>query len=61
MELAILVMAGLNVLHVAEFVSRVVQGIADQPSFTLIEGAGHFVSDEQPEVLARTLLDFFKQ
>jgi len=45
--------------NVGEFVGRAMSPIAEDVKCAVVEGAGHWVSDENPEALSRILMDFF--
>ncbi len=44
--------------NAGEFVGRALGQVADNPGIAVVEGAGHWVSDENPAELSRILLDF---
>ncbi len=43
----------------ADYVLKGMQQLAENVTGGIVKGAGHWIADEQPQFLARTLLDFF--
>jgi pimeloyl-ACP methyl ester carboxylesterase len=47
--------------NAGELVGKSLSAVAEHVSTAVIEDAGHWVSDEKPEALSQTLLDFFSR
>jgi pimeloyl-ACP methyl ester carboxylesterase len=45
--------------NAGEMVGKGLASVAERVSTAVVEGAGHWVSDENPEELSRLLLEFF--
>ena len=46
---------------IGEILKQLMEKLGDSVQGGAIEDCGHFVMEEQPDVLARTLLEFFEQ
>jgi pimeloyl-ACP methyl ester carboxylesterase len=45
--------------NAGEMVGKALAMVAERVGVAVVEGAGHWVSDENPEELSRILLEFF--